>query len=119
MNNILGSRIKELRLQHNYTQKDLAEKLYVTPKMISFYELGQRAPSDDVKIEICKIFNVSLDYLLGISNIKNPYEDKKNNYIPETLAAHFDGDEFSEEDLEDIENFIEFVKQRKKVKNKE
>jgi len=111
-----SKRLKSLRLENNWTQKDLAEKLNISDRSIGYYENGNRFPKDeDLLVKLCDIFNVSMDYLMGLSNVRNPSKDTRD-YVPETLAAHFDGDEFSKEDLEDIENFIEFVKQRKKGK---
>lgn len=62
---MIAKRIKELRTQQKLTQKELAERLNLTPKMISFYELEQRTPPSDIIIKLAKIFNVSTDYLLG------------------------------------------------------
>ena len=41
-----GKILKQLRELHNMTQKELADKVQVTPKAISFYELNQREPSN-------------------------------------------------------------------------
>lgn len=62
---MLNERIKLLRLNNNLTQKDLASKLGLTPKMISFYELGDRVPPPDMLEKLADIFHVSTDYLLG------------------------------------------------------
>lgn len=67
---MIAKRIKELRAQKNLTQKELAVLISLTPKMISFYELGQRIPPSDIIIKLAKIFAVSTDYLLGETNIK-------------------------------------------------
>ena len=67
---MIAKRIKELRTQKNLTQKELAVLISLTPKMISFYELGQRIPPSDIIIKLAKIFAVSTDYLLGETNIK-------------------------------------------------
>lgn len=60
-----GKRLKALREEHGITQKELAEKLNLTPKAISFYELGSREPSGDVIIQMAQIFETTTDYLLG------------------------------------------------------
>ena len=62
---MISRRIKELRLSHELTQKDLADYLGLTPKMISFYELGQRIPPSDIILKLAEKFHVSTDYLLG------------------------------------------------------
>lgn len=61
---MLNKRIKALRLYNNLTQKQLSEKLSLTPKMISFYELGERTPPTDILDSLANIFHVSTDYLL-------------------------------------------------------
>lgn len=61
-----GVRLKTLRLQHNLTQLELAQKLSLTKSVISAYETGLRMPSYDVLIAISRIFKVSTDYLLGV-----------------------------------------------------
>ena len=63
-----GNTLKTLRLQHNLTQSQLAQKLGVTKSVISAYETGLRMPSYDILIAIAKIFKVTTDYLLGIEN---------------------------------------------------
>lgn len=60
-----GSRLKQLRLDHNMTQPVLAKKLQVTKSVISAYETGIRMPSYETLLMISKVFSVSTDYLLG------------------------------------------------------
>lgn len=69
---MLGKRIKELRVEKGITQSELSSYLGLTPKMVSFYELEQRFPPQDIIIKLADYFNVSADYLLGRSEIKNP-----------------------------------------------
>lgn len=65
-----GKRLKILREEKGLTQKDLAEKLSLTPKAISFYELGSREPSGDALIRMAHILGTTTDYLLGNSTMK-------------------------------------------------
>lgn len=71
-----GKILKQLRELHNMTQKELADKVKVTPKAISFYELNQREPSNELLKSFSQIFNVSVDYLLGNSYILKTQETK-------------------------------------------
>lgn len=64
----IGNRIKTLRTEYNLTQKQLADKLGLTPKMISFYESGQRIPPIDIVEKLSSIFSKSADYLIGLSS---------------------------------------------------
>ena len=64
---MIGKQLKSLRTENNYTQAELAKKLHLTPKAISFYENNQREPDIDTLYKIAEIFNVSIDYLNGKS----------------------------------------------------
>lgn len=61
-----GDRLKNLRKQHNLTQKQLASLIGVKNSIISFYELGDRVPSPQVIVSLASVFHVSTDYLLGV-----------------------------------------------------
>ena len=61
-----GNTLKTLRLQNNFTQAQLSQRLGVTKSVISAYETGLRMPSYDVLISISQIFKVTTDYLLGL-----------------------------------------------------
>lgn len=65
MNNF-GKKLKSLRLQMGLTQKELAEKMETSKSMVSYYELSKRTPSPDVLIKLADIFNVSVDYIMGL-----------------------------------------------------
>lgn len=59
-------RLKELRIKHDKTQREIATLLNVTPKAISFYELGQREiPNESLKI-LADFFDVTTDFLSTI-----------------------------------------------------
>ena len=62
---VLGNRIRNLREDNDLTQKELSGMVGLTPKMISFYENNQRTPPVDILIKLSKIFNVTVDYLIG------------------------------------------------------
>lgn len=65
-------RISELRHEKHITQTSLAMKLNITQNMISFYESGKYQPSIDTLIELSKVFDVSVDYLIGNTDIRYP-----------------------------------------------
>jgi len=60
-----GDRLAELRKDHGMKQQELAVLLSVSVTTVSGYENDQNTPCDATKVKIAKIFNVSLDYLLG------------------------------------------------------
>ena len=61
----LGTKIKELRLKHGYTQSMLAEKLGVSDKMVSKWENGETSPSVELLPEIADVFNINMDELFS------------------------------------------------------
>ncbi|MED3026492.1 helix-turn-helix domain-containing protein, partial [Bacillus wiedmannii] len=62
---MIGVRIKSLRKNENLTQKQLAEKIGVSQRMIGYYESEERFPPHDVLTKLADCFSVSADYLLG------------------------------------------------------
>ena len=65
-----GEKVKNLRLERNLTQKQLANMAGVAVSAISSYESGNRYPSYDVLINLAHIFHVRTDYLLGLNKMK-------------------------------------------------
>ena len=63
-----GEKLKELRVLHHLNQQQVADNLGVTAATISAYELGKKYPSIEIIIRICHLFNVSSDYLLGLTD---------------------------------------------------
>jgi len=66
------NRIKMLREEFKYTQQDLADKLESSKSVIGLYENEIRKPSLEVLVKLSEIFNCSIDYILGKSDIRNP-----------------------------------------------
>ena len=63
-----GQRIRELRIEKGLTQTQLAEQLGLTQKSVSKYELEQLDLSTELVVKISRFFDVSSDYLLGMSD---------------------------------------------------
>ena len=66
------NRIKELRQENDILQSDLAKRLKVGQATISNWETGRYEPDQDALREMSKIFDVSIDYILGNTDIKKP-----------------------------------------------
>lgn len=62
---MIGENIKKLRISKGWTQKDLAEKLFVTAQAVSRWENNEVEPSATTLFEMSKIFEVSIDELFG------------------------------------------------------
>ena len=65
---ILGKRLKELREEKGLTQKQLAEQLNLNSVTYLHYEKDQREPPLKVLAEMAVFFEVSTDYLLGLTD---------------------------------------------------
>ncbi len=109
-----SERLSQLRKERNITQTEFAKIINVSQSTIAMWETRRRDPSSDDIIAIAEYFGVTTDYLLGNSNNPKGTLIEKEEYVPKTIAAHFEGEEYSEEALKDIEKFIEFVKGRDK-----
>ncbi|MGN0523807.1 MAG: helix-turn-helix domain-containing protein [Eubacterium sp.] len=68
MNLSFGQRIRNLREDRDLTQRELGEQVNMTQRKISYIERGKYEPSIDDIVSLCKFFNVSSDYLLGIND---------------------------------------------------
>ncbi len=60
--------LKELRLEKNMSRQELADLIFVSPRTISYWELGQRECNLEQLAKLSKIFCVTTDYLLGLEN---------------------------------------------------
>lgn len=68
------SRIKDLREDHDMKQREVAAYLNCSQQVYSNYELGQRDLPTDVLIGLSKLYDVSVDYILGLTG--NPKRNK-------------------------------------------
>lgn len=100
--------LKLLRSEKNMSQQELADALGISKSAINMYERGERQPKFEILEQIADYFIVDMDYLLGRTS-------KTTKIInPNTLAAHFDGDEYTAEELDKIREFAAFVKASRK-----
>ena len=91
--------------ERNINKADLARKSGVPYTTIDgFYKKGSENAKLSTLKKLCTYFNCTLDYLAN---------DTVNDQ-PTTIAAHFDGNEYTEDELDEIRQFAEFVKNRKK-----
>ena len=99
-----NANLRAARERKNMTQKDVADNIGVAKSTYSLYESGNREPNVQTIKKLADLLNVSADDLLGL------------NQEPTTIAAHFDGDDFTEDELEDIRAYADFVKNRRNKK---
>ena len=104
MGNKFNENLKAARKYIGMSQKDVAEKIGVAKSTYSLYESGNREPNVQTIKKIADVLSTSADRLLGLE--EEPQID--------TLAAHFEGETFTDDELEEIMNFVEFVKNKRK-----
>lgn len=66
------NRLKELRLEKGLLQSDIAKKINKSDRAVGLYERGERDIGTETLAILSDFFNVSIDYLLGKSDIRNP-----------------------------------------------
>lgn len=118
--NVFGERLKSLRDKNKQSINELVLELNkkyetsISKSMISRYENGQSDPKMEIVRILADYFDVSSDYLVGISDMQvKPLKFKIHEDV-ETIAAHHDGEDWTEEELEEIRRFKEFVKSKRK-----
>ncbi|MCD7836590.1 MAG: helix-turn-helix domain-containing protein [Lachnospiraceae bacterium] len=67
----MSNRIRELRIEKKITQLQLSIELNVTQETISAYEHNRHMPSVTALIKMSEIFNASMDYIMGLSNVRH------------------------------------------------
>lgn len=105
-----GKILKGLRMGHNVSQQELAAKIEISKSAVSMYEQGNREPDFDVLGRIADYFQVEIDYLLGRG------EHAPDSDYPVTIAAHLDTSDLTQAELNDVANYIEFIRTRRSPK---
>ena len=80
----MENRIKNLREEKKMTQIRLSTELEVTQETVSAYEIGKHQPSVKSLLKMAALFNASLDYIMGLSDIRLPM---KEDGLPENEVA--------------------------------
>lgn len=94
--------LKLARLNKGMSQKYVAEQIGVAKSTYSLYESGNREPNVQTIKKIADVLSVSADELLGLEE------------HPNTIAAHFDGTEYTPEQIDRIKAFAKFLKTQEK-----
>lgn len=94
--------LRTARERKGMTQKEVADAIGVAKSTYSLYESGNRGLNVMLIKKLANVLKVSADELLGIDDSQS------------TMAAHFDGKEFTAEELDKIREFAAFVKTSRK-----
>ena len=65
---MFGERLQEIRKDHGDTQQNLADKLHVSLHAVRCWEQNKSDPNHETLVEICRLYHVSADYLLGLTD---------------------------------------------------
>lgn len=124
-----GQRLRQLREQNGFVQKQLANFLGVSESTIGKYENDQRTPSPDTITKLATKFDVSTDYLLGVSNERKPgagvkaVDDPEVTDFMKTVVGEFRltpdiTPNDRQEIMEDLAEYFHFKLQQKKQQRK-
>ncbi len=107
---ILPQRLKELRKKNNLSQYKLAEELGVSRGLLSNYEQGSREPDFNTLMLIADYYCVSIDYLMGITNVKQRFlsTEEQNKYY--SIFEDITG--LEKESLDELQKYIDLLKIR-------
>ena len=102
------NRLKLLREEKGLSQTEVGKIIGLTPQGLGLYENEKRDIPTEYLIKLAEYFDVSTDYLLGKSDIRNPEEIKFAN------AGGIDTEGLSEEEINEIQRQVEFMRWKKK-----
>lgn len=74
---MIYERIRNLREDSDFTQQQIADKLFINRRTYSSYENGVRNMPIEILSKIADIFNTSTDYLIGRTDVKKPYPQNR------------------------------------------
>ena len=107
---IFAQRLKRLIESNNETIYTVAELVHLTPATISRYTTADMAPKITTIQVLAEHFKVNPVWLMGydVSQQLEPKVEKEKSPL-ETIAAHYDGKELTEDEIKEIENYIQYL----------
>ena len=100
-----NNQLKTLRQEYNLSQQELADKIGISKSSINMYERGEREPGIETVKRIADFFNVDVDYLFGVSDIKKRREFKvtrTNKSIAHNIRHHREQANLSKKEFADL-----------------
>ena len=83
---MIGERLQDIRKDNNDTQAALAQKLQVSVATVQSWEQDKSSPSHEMLVAICRMYQISSDYLLGLTNEDPLYIQRRQKVLtPENL----------------------------------
>ncbi|MBW3496199.1 helix-turn-helix domain-containing protein [Bacillus sp. FDAARGOS_1420] len=105
---MFGTRLHTLRKECKLRQEDMAKQLGIARTTYAMYEQGNREPDYDTLIKLATFFEVSIDYLLGTTEIRKATDIQD----PELYQWFKDINNATPQKREELKKFWEFIIQR-------
>lgn len=105
----ISENIKIIRDRFGLTQQELAEIAGVTNKAVSAWESGTSEPRMGALEKIAKRFNLKKSNIIEDGGM-----DLIDKELPSTIAAHFEGEEYTEEEMNEILEYAKYIKSKRK-----
>lgn len=83
----MKTRIRNLREDHDLTQKDLSQVLNISQVAYSYYELNKRSIPLELLSKLADYYNTSVDYLLYRTDVSEPYPKRENSKSSKELIT--------------------------------
>ena len=119
VNEIFIDNLKRLLEEKNVASQSFAKALEISPSTVSMWLTNKSLPRMDLLDKIADYFDVDVvDLYLTQAQQESMLKGFKKGLAQSsndtTIAAHFGGDEYTEEELEEIRKFAEFIKSKRK-----
>lgn len=109
---MFSQNLKYLRNKHDMEQIDLAHKLgKKSASSISEWEKGKYTPKIKTLNDIASIFNVTINDLMSVDLSSESQQEQPEQ---DTIAAHFDKEDLTEDEKQEVEDFINYLKSKRK-----
>lgn len=116
---MIGDKIKYLRTEKRLSQEKLGKLLGVSQQAVGKWEKNDAEPDSSALKKLSEIFDVSIDYILDNTTVSSNNYNTSNVSIPNNLQdtpIAFSGklEQLTQEDMEDVSNYIDFIIAKKK-----
>ena len=105
-------RLKELREERGWTMKDAAQFLKKSYTTYVNHEKGYREPDSDSLVSYSRAYGVSIDYLLGRTDIRKPAIQKDDGQKEKYEELKLMLDQLSEKDADRLKDYLLYLLQR-------
>lgn len=116
-NEILGKRLKELRVKHDKKQEEVANAIEISRARYSHYENNHVEPDIDILKKLANFYKVTTDYLVGYSDSPGSTQDEELEELlndPNTQLMFHDWKNMSDEERKEAIDMIKYIMYKNK-----